>query len=99
MTATLEKAPPFTTERELKQLLLELLPEQGSWSEEEYLWLTDNTNRLVEFTDGSIEVLPMPTDRHQGILQFLLYAFNAYLAPLGGKVRIAAIRLRIRAEK
>ncbi len=33
-----------------------LFPAQGHWSEEEYLAL--NTNRLVEFDQGVIEVLP-----------------------------------------
>jgi Uma2 family endonuclease len=89
----------FTSEGELKQLLLELLPNQGFWSEEEYLWLTDHTNRLVEFTDGHIEVLPMPTDRHQALLEYLLDAFKAYIIPLGGRARIAGVRLRIRARK
>ena len=28
------------------------------WTEEEYLSLTDHTTRLVEFTDGFLELLP-----------------------------------------
>ena len=51
-----------------KNLLCDLLPSQGNWSEEDYLWLTDCTSRLVEYTDGYLEVLPMPTDKHQSIL-------------------------------
>ena len=39
-----------------------LFPDQGEWSEDDYLWLTDHTRCLVEFTDGHVEVLPMPTD-------------------------------------
>jgi len=45
-----------------------LFPAQGEWSEDDYLWLTDHTRCLVEFTDGHIEVLPMPTDAHQRIV-------------------------------
>src|ERR1700730_6734101 len=75
--------------------LLDVLDKQGSWSEEEYLSLTDHTTRLVEFTDGFLELLPMPTDYHQAIVQFLLYAFDTLLKPLGGKVRMAPLRLRI----
>ena len=41
-----------------------LFPAQGEWSEDDYLWLTDHTRCLVEFTDGHVEVLPMPTDAH-----------------------------------
>ena len=37
-----------------------LFPAQGEWSEDDYLWLTDRIRRLVEFTDGRVEVLPMP---------------------------------------
>jgi Uma2 family endonuclease len=76
-----------------------LLPEQGQWSVEEYLWLTNHTNRLVEFSDGYIEVLPMPADRHQAILAYLFLRFNAWAERIGGKVRFAALRVRISARK
>src|SRR3954465_7048406 len=48
-----------------------LFPAQGNWSEQDYLSLTHDTNWLVEFSDGSIEVLPMPKTSHQLIVQFL----------------------------
>jgi Uma2 family endonuclease len=76
--------------------LLDILDRQGSWTEEEYLALTDHTTRLVELTDGFLELLPLPTDYHQALVQFLLYAFDSFLKPLGGKVRIAPLRLRIK---
>jgi Uma2 family endonuclease len=79
--------------------LLDILDRQGSWTEEEYLSLTDHTTRLVEFTDGFLELLPMPTDYHQAIVQLLLYAFDGFMKPLGGKVRIAPLRLRIGKSK
>jgi Uma2 family endonuclease len=82
-----------------KKLLLDLLPDQGAWSDEEYLWLTDPTNRLVEFSDGFVEVLPMPTDHHQAILGFLFLVFNGFVTASGGKVRFAPLRLRLRAGK
>jgi Uma2 family endonuclease len=90
---------PLTSEGELKRWLLDVLPHQGEWTEKEYLWLTDHNNRLVEFTDGYIEVLPMPTDRHQTVLQFMLLALNAFVEPLGGTVRFCGLRLRIRKGK
>jgi Uma2 family endonuclease len=89
----------MTTTDELHHVLLELLPPQGGWTEEEYLWLTDDTNRLIEFTDGYIEVLPMPTDEHQGISLFFCMALVQYLQPLGGVVRFSPLRLRLRAGK
>lgn len=79
-----------------KTWLLELLPDQGEWTEESYLWLTDYTPRLVEFTDGVLEVLPVPTDRHQAILAFLFLAFHSFVTPAGGKVHFAPLRLRLR---
>jgi Uma2 family endonuclease len=74
-----------------------LLPAQGEWSEDDYLWLTDHTRCLAEFTDGQVEVLPMPTDEHQRIVLFLYRALYAYLTGRGfGIVLVAPLRLRIR---
>ena len=61
--------PP--SDHEWKDLLEDILPSQGAWSEEEYLVLTDHRNRLVGFSDGFLEALPMPTDEHQMLLKFL----------------------------
>ncbi len=85
--------------QEWKNVLEEILPRQGEWSEEEYLVLTDHRNRLVEFTDGFLEVLPMPTDKHQAILGLLYLAFLSFVEPRGGKVRFSPLRLRIRPGK
>lgn len=82
-----------------KDVLVDLLPSQGNWSDEQYLALTDSARRPVEFTDGVLEPLPMPTDKHQSIVKFLLYAFDRFMAPLGGKVLFSPLRLRIRPGK
>ena len=96
-------APQVTTAgqaaQEWKDLLEEILPPQGAWSEDEYLVLTDHRNRLIEFTDGFLEALPMPTDKHQSVLQFLFLAFFQYLVARGGKVHFAPLRLRVRPGK
>ncbi|MDE0365850.1 MAG: Uma2 family endonuclease [Gammaproteobacteria bacterium] len=76
-----------------------VLPRQGDWSDEEYLRLTDNVNRLVEFADGYIQELPMPTRTHQLVLGSLYRRFHSWLAPLGGTVLFAPLRLRIRPGK
>lgn len=94
--------PDFTSEftpGAWKEFLFEVMPRQGAWTEEQYLTMTDHTNRLVEYTDGLLEPLPMPTDRHQAILAFLYEAFTAFVRPRGGKVRFAPLRLRIRSGK
>lgn len=80
-------------------MLAELLPPQGGWSDEEYLVLTALGNRPVEFTDGFLEVLPTPADKHQSILKFLVLAFYAFVELRGGKVHFAPLRLQIRPGK
>lgn len=85
--------------READGLEIDLLPLQGHWTAEQYLLLTDQTNRLIEFTDGNIEVLPMPTENHQAILEFLFFTLRTFIEHLGGKVRFAPLRVRIHADK
>jgi Uma2 family endonuclease len=96
-------APQLTTDlpaaQEWKDMLEEILPHQGAWSEEEYLVLTDCRSRLVEYTDGFLEVLPMPTDKHQSLLKFLFLAFFHFVETRGGNVQFAPLRLRIRPGK
>ena len=82
-----------------KNFIFSTLPDQGLWTEEDYLWLTDCTNRMVEFTDGYLEPLPMPTKKHQILLKFLFGAFNAFLDSRGGMVLFAALRVRLRPGK
>jgi Uma2 family endonuclease len=80
-------------------LIISLDPLQGHWSEEQYLLLSNQTNRLIEYTDGVIEVLPMPTDKHQVILEFLFLALRAVVRTIGGKVLFAPLRLQVRPGK
>lgn len=76
--------------------IAELFPPQGEWSEQEYLAL--KTNRLVEFDNGNIEVLPVPTKTHQLIVLFLRDLLVAFLAGRG-LVLVAPYRLRIPGRK
>ena len=102
MSVTTDPAPPSTattSQTALHTLLCDVLPPQGAWSDDAYLWLTDHSNRLIEFTDGCIEELPMPTFTHQSVLAFLYDLFRAYLKPRGGVVLFAALRLRVRPGK
>jgi Uma2 family endonuclease len=89
----------FPSAGEWKDLLEDILPRQGAWSEDEYLVLTDHRNRLVEFTDGFLEILPMPTDKHQAILGLLYLAFLGFVGPRNGTVRFSPLRLQIRPGK
>src|SRR5215510_6725791 len=76
-------------------LEIDLLPLQGLWTEEQYLRLTDQTNRFIEFTEGAVEVLPMPTRKHQAISRFLFLALLAAVQRLGGTVFYAPLRVRV----
>ena len=78
---------------------IDVEPLQGLWTEAQYLRLTDHARLLIEFTDGRLEVPPVPTDRHQAISQFLFLALSPFVAARGGKVRYAPLRLRIRDGK
>lgn len=77
-----------------------LFPEQGYWSEEAYLSLTDHTNRCIEFTDGRLEFLPMPTEVHQALIEYLFDALRSFVVQRRlGQVRFTGLRLRVRPGK
>lgn len=84
---------------EENELILDLGALQGLWTAEQYLRLTDQTNRLIEFADGSVEVLPMPTRRHQVILALLYELFVTFIRPRGGKVLFAPLRVQVGPNK
>ena len=66
MEARQSVAYPTTKTKDANELtweIAQLFPAQGHWSEEEYLAL--DTNHLIEFSHGQLEVLPMPTQSHQ----------------------------------
>ena len=72
---------------------------QGLWTQDQYLAISAACNHLIEFTDGRIELLPMPTRRHQAISLHLLLAFLDVVRDIGGAVYYAPLRLRIRDGK
>jgi len=78
---------------------IDLEPLQGLWSVEQYLKLTNQTSQLIEFTDGMLEVLPMPTDKHHAISLFLLLGLLAFIRPRHGTVFYAPLRLEVRPGK
>jgi Uma2 family endonuclease len=73
-----------------------LFPAQGEWSEEEYLAL--DTNWLVEFSDGVVEVLSMPTTSHQMLVLYLYGLLLAHVSPADLGTPLAA-PLRVRVAK
>jgi Uma2 family endonuclease len=97
--ATTNASSHLATATDWKEILAEILPPQGQWTEEQYLVLTDHRNRLIEFTDGFLEILPMPTDRHQSILKLLFLLFFKVVEVPGGTVQFAPLRLQVRPGK
>jgi Uma2 family endonuclease len=81
--------------READGLEIDLLPLQGLWTEAQYLRLTDQTNRCIEFTEGSIEMLPLPMRQHQAMSRCLFLALLAFVERLGGTVFYAPLRVRV----
>jgi Uma2 family endonuclease len=74
---------------------------QGLWTEQQYIRLGEQTNRLIEFTDGVLEVLSMPTSKHQLIIGFLYRLLYALVEQRGGQgvVAFAALPLQLRPGK
>ena len=75
--------------------ITELFPRQGHWSEAEYLLL--QTNRLIELSNGKLEVLPVPTQSHQLILRSLFQKLDAFVTSHRlGLVLFAPLRVKLR---
>jgi len=75
-----------------------LFPAQGSWTETDYLTL--DAGRLVEFDQGCVEVLEMPTKEHQRIVQcFYRLLFACIQAQSLGEVFVAPLPVRLWNQK
>ncbi len=78
---------------------IDLASLQGLWTVEQYLRLTNQTNRLIEFTDGTLEFLPFPTTYHQAVSRELFLALHSRMRQIGGDVYFGPLRLQIRQGK
>lgn len=75
--------------------MAELFPDQGCWSEQEYLRL--DAGRLVEFDNGTLEFVTMPTELHQAIAFFLCLRLRLFAEPRNlGVTYMAPLRVRVR---
>ncbi len=73
-------------------------PDQGDWTEEEYLALPGG--KLVEFTNGHIEVLPMPSEYHQDVSGNIFAALRAFVRSHNlGKVLAAPMPMKVDQRK
>src|SRR6266851_3750811 len=58
-------------------------PLQGDWTEDDYLDLERNIgNRMIELSDGCLEILPMPDLYHQRIVKMLCRRLDDFVVPL-----------------
>ena len=79
---------------ELTWEIAQLFPAQGHWSEEEYLAL--DTNHLIEFSLGQLEILPMPTQSHQLLVIALFELLRNFVRKEElGTVLLAPMRVQL----
>ena len=90
-------AYPTTKTKDANELtweIAQLFPAQGHWSEEEYLAL--DTNHLIEFSHGQLEILPMPTQSHQLlVIAFFELLRNFVRTRQMGTVLFAPMRVQL----
>jgi Uma2 family endonuclease len=90
----IQTKPPFWGEAEPVWEVAYLFPPQGQWSEEDYLAL--DTNHLVEFSHGQLEVLEMPTQSHQLIVVILFKLLERFVEEQElGLVLLAPLRIQL----
>ena len=95
MVSSIRTPPP--REPEPAWDVARLFPDQGHWTEGDYLFLTNLTNGLVELTDGYVEVLEMPKTPHQFIVAYLYGVFLSFVSTRKlGKILFAPLNVRLR---
>ncbi|MBC8160131.1 MAG: Uma2 family endonuclease [Roseiflexaceae bacterium] len=99
MTTVAELSTGLRTFSRADTELFYLDPIQGMWTTEQYLAMTNASRSMIEYTDGTIEVLPMPTRRHQAISRLLFLAMLTFIERIGGELFYAPLRLQIRPGK
>jgi Uma2 family endonuclease len=73
-------------------------PLQGHWTEDEY---RNIDNQRIEFVDGQLEFLPVPTETHEKIKHFLYLALFSFISirGIGGVVRTSGTKIRVSTGK
>jgi Uma2 family endonuclease len=95
---TKPRPEPAPFEAEPTWEIARLFPPQGMWSEEEFFALPDNHH--IEFSNGRLEFLPLPTIYHQLILMFLYKELDAFVqAGRLGIVVITGYKARVQRRK
>jgi Uma2 family endonuclease len=86
--------PNSSTGSDLTWEIARLFPPQGHWTVEEYLRITDSARQLIEYVDGRLEFLTMPTGDHQFMARFLLDQLRGFVEPKNlGEVLFSPLRV------
>jgi Uma2 family endonuclease len=73
--------------------LAHLFPRQGDWTEEEYFQL--EAEQRIEYLNGCLVFLPMPTRSHERIVKFLFRLIDAFAQQSGlGDAYFAGYKVR-----
>jgi len=92
----MSKAVIHKERREPTHGIVELFPYQGEWTEADYLELTASTNHLIELSDGRLDFLPMPSERHQLIIAFLFFRLYSFVLEHNlGTVLMAPLKVKL----
>jgi Uma2 family endonuclease len=72
-------------------------PMQGDWTEDDFLAFESTSgNRMIELADGCLEVLPMPSLKHQRIVKWLLGKVDDFVVPRKlGETAMAPLPVRL----
>jgi Uma2 family endonuclease len=91
---SLSAHPPLIRARpgEPVREIADYLPSQGAWTERQYLAVF--TERGVEFNNGVLEVLPVPTKTHQLVIMWFCQLLKAFIGG-NGVVVFAGYKLRV----
>ncbi len=94
------RRPPRSQRGEPPWEIACLFPNQGDWTDAEYLALQAKTSLMVELSDGYIQVLPLPSPYHQRVVKFLFRLLETFVLGLGsGEVLFAPLPIRLRPGK
>jgi Uma2 family endonuclease len=94
---TLVKSRAYSRGQQILELI-DHFPDQGNWSEAAYLAL--ETSRFIEFDQGNLEFLPMPTRAHQLIVLYLYRLLWQYVESHNlGQVLTAPMPVKLWAGK
>ncbi len=86
--------PPRSQRGDWTWELVTMFPQQGDWTEQEYL--SREFDGLVEYSDGVLEFLPMPTLLHQLIVDYLHSLLKQFVqAHSLGFTAFAPLRVRV----